>query len=131
MAAAAAKVVVTTVVQCDAKSIYSGAKLHADDSTVRFVVETALDKAADRVQSSLIFKGVEAFHCEADLWVPLFIKTGRAPLERWRSDHSMCHVGIVQGSNCEPSRGPNGCGILVHDVNAAADPVSKSEKARL
>ena len=41
---------------------------------------------------------------------------------------AIIHDGIVQGSTWEPWRGPDGCGIRVHDGNAAPDPVSKSQR---
>ena len=65
------------------------------------------------------------------LWGPLFIKTGRPPVNDGVRSLAIIHDGIVQGSTWEPWRGPDGCGIHVRDGNTAPDPVSKSEKARL
>ena len=63
--AAAAKVVVTTRVVADAKNIFTGSKLHGDDSaTVQVVINAALEKAALKANRGLIFVSVEAGQTE-------------------------------------------------------------------
>ena len=65
------------------------------------------------------------------LWGLLFVKISRAPFDDGARSLAIIHPGIVRRSTGEPWRGPDECGIRVHDGNAAPDPVSKSEKARL
>ena len=66
-----------------------------------------------------------------EVWGLLFVKISRAPFDDGARSLAIIHPGIVRRSTGEPWRGPDECGIRVHDGNAAPDPVSKSEKARL
>ena len=57
---ASAKISITTRVVVESKSIMTCAKLHDEKATVRVVIDTALEKAAEKADRGIVFQSVEA-----------------------------------------------------------------------